>query len=312
MIFIYKLFKLCLFGLNTFYFLLGMLLLIGTACVYLNPNQLNDLIKAEYGGEYMQLLCAAVVIALLLNVVGLVGCTGILAEQCWILFVYFCLLFAIFGSQCVAAVYLYVRSVGYFDEFGERMLMTIRTKYGTSAVHSRALDYMHQTFACCGWQSPRDWLESSYVDPKLAFRTSENVITVSPVAFYKLPHSCCAVNYDLTCVLLHKFHEVGCEGTLRHYYHRLEVYVAWTLACFNLFQLTLLVLSLYLLCMVFFNKRAELARNASSTRCYRRGNEDARSVVEVLDDDEDEEEDFGDRKGGRRYDDKIFMTSFYL
>jgi hypothetical protein len=300
MYWIFKLFKLCLFALNTFYFLFGMLLLIGVACLYLNPNQLNDLIKVEYSAEYMHLLCGVVGFALLLNIVGLVGCTGILNEKCWVLFVYFSLLFGIFGCQFMTAVYLYVQSVNYFAEFRDKILEAIRNKYGTSAVHSRALDYMHYSFKCCGWHSPRDWLESNYIDPKYAFKTNENVITVSPVAFYKIPHSCCVSNYDLTCVLWHKFHDFGCESILKQYYNQLEIYIAWVLAFFNLFQLTLLVLSLYLLCMVFFTKRTEVVSKS-------RRNEENQSVIEVLDDDFDDEYDDEDR-----HDEKIFMTSFYL
>lgn len=176
-------------------------------------------------------------------------------RKSWILFVYFSLLFSIFGLQFTGAVYLYVKSINYFKEFKNRILYAIKYQYGQSAVHSRALDYLHYNFKCCGWNSPKDWIDSNYIDPKYTFKTNENVITVSPSFVYKIPHSCCVNNYDLTCVLMHKFHEIGCESIVKSYYLKIEIYVAWSIAFLNLFQLVLLVLSLYLLCMIFFDKQ---------------------------------------------------------
>jgi hypothetical protein len=293
---LFKLFKISLFTLNTFYFLLGILVLISSACLYVNPNQINELIKIEYGTEYMQLIYGMIGFSLFLNLVGLIGCTGILHEKYWILLIYFSLLFAIFGFQFFAAIYIYMQSVNYFQTFKEKILQAIKFKYGTSAVHSRALDYMHHSFKCCGWNSPKDWFESNYVDPKFVFKTNqENVITIAPTHFYKIPHSCCVNNYDLTCVLMHKFHDIGCESILNAYYNRIEIWIAWLLAILNVFQLVLLVLALYLLCMIFFNQRNfnSSSRKSSSLNVDRN---DLNSI---------EEEDLNDN-------DKIFMTSFYL
>lgn len=303
---LFKVFKLCLFGLNTFYFVFGILLLIGTAFFYLNPNQINDFIKVEYGLDYMHLISFMAIFSLFLNLVGLVGCTGILNEKSWILFVYFCLLFFIFGCQFTGAIYLYVQSVNYFNDFKHKIQNAIKHEYGKSAVHSRTLDYMHYSFKCCGWESPRDWLDSDYIDPKYAFRTSNtnqsDVITISPVSLYKIPHSCCMHNYDLTCVLMHKFHEIGCESILKAYYNQIEMYVAWTLAFFNIFQLFLLVLALYLICMIFFRSQTSWSSDSSSTsvayaRRAERHDSDNESVSSTA---------------SNQDDDKLFMTSFYL
>jgi len=54
---------------------------------------------------------------------------------------------------------------------------------------------------------------------------------------------------------MHKFHEVGCDTIFQNYYRWLEVYIAWIMGLFNLFQLTVLVLALYLICMVFLQKK---------------------------------------------------------
>lgn len=286
---VFKLFKLCLFVFNTFYFLLGLGLLIGSSFLYLNPNQINELIKAEYGKEYLELMYFVIAFSIFLLIVGFIGCTGILSEKSWILFVYFSFLFTIFGLQFTGAVYLYVRSINYFKEFKNRMLHAIKHQYGQSAIHSRALDYLHYNFKCCGWTSPKDWTDSSYIDPKYTFKTNDNVITISPSFVYKIPHSCCVNNYDLTCVLMHKFHEVGCENIVKGYYMKIEIYVAWTIAFLNLFQLILLVLSLYLLCMIFFDKKDE-ADSKSNSNAY-----------ETFDANDDEEDP-----------NHLYMTSYYL
>jgi len=56
---------------------------------------------------------------------------------------------------------------------------------------------------------------------------------------------------------MHKFHEIGCEGLVRNYYNKIEIFIAWSLAVVNLFQLILLVLSLYLLCMIYFDSEPD-------------------------------------------------------
>lgn len=260
-----KLFKLCLFAFNTFYFLIGIGVLIGTAFLYLNPNQINDFIKVEYGNEYLQLVYCLICFATFLILVGFIGCTGILSERNCLLFVYFGLLFGIFCIQFIGAVYLYLKSINYFKGFQNRILSAIKYQYGSSSVHSQAIDYLHYNFKCCGWYSPKDWMDSSYLDPKYMFKTSENVITISPISVYKIPHSCCVNNYDLTCVLMHKYHEVGCEKIVKSYYNQIELYFAWIVAFLNIFQLILLVLSLYLLCMVFFDRKIRNNKFSSSS-----------------------------------------------
>lgn len=213
---IFNLFKVCLFVFNTFYFLLGLGLVIGSTFVYMNPNQLNSLVKLEYGHEYTSLVYAMCAIGIFFILVGFVGCLGILGEKSWLMFVYFCSLFAIFSLQFTCSVYIYLQSVNTFKSVSSRVLRVIREEYGESGVHARALDYLQAEFKCCGWYSPRDWFDSSYVDPKYTLRVQPteltNVITISPAYFYKIPHSCCVNTYDLTCLLMNKFHEVSSAG----------------------------------------------------------------------------------------------------
>ncbi|CAF1052422.1 unnamed protein product [Brachionus calyciflorus] len=172
----------------------------------------------------------------------------------------------------------------------DRIQHLIKYQYGHSGIHSRAMDYMHYNFKCCGWNSPKDWYDSSYIDPKSKFKTDNNVITISPSYIYKIPHSCCVNNYDLTCVLMNKFHEVGCENIVKSYYLKIEIYIAWSIAFLNLFQLILLVLSLYLLCMIFFDRQESdrASSKDSDSHTY--------EAFDRMDEDNDQ----------------LFMTSYYL
>lgn len=205
-------FKVSLFAFNTFFFLLGLGLVIGSTFVYLNPNQLNSLVKLEYGREYTQIVYAINAVGIFFIFIGFIGCLGILGEKSWLLLVYFCSLFTIFSLQFICSVYIYTQSGNSFKSISARIMRVIREEYGESGVHARALDYLQAEFKCCGWYSPRDWFESSYVDPKYTLRVQphdiSNVITLSPAYLYKIPHSCCVDTYDLTCLLMNKFHEV--------------------------------------------------------------------------------------------------------
>ena len=265
--YVYKFFKICLFVFNTFYFLIGIGMILIAAFLYFSPNQLNELIKADFGMQYMNLIYFLMIFGIFLIFVGFVGCTGILSEKGLILFSYFTLLFIIFALQFSGAVYFYIKSVDYFKLFQGKVLQAIKSQYANSPVHTRALDFMHYNYKCCGWNSPRDWINSSYIDPKYAFKSNEqlpaNLNINSPynsIIVYKIPHSCCVSNYDLTCVIMHKFHEVGCENIIKNYYKQIEIYVAWAMASLNIFQLLLLVLSLYLICILFFEKKPSFKR----------------------------------------------------
>lgn len=54
---------------------------------------------------------------------------------------------------------------------------------------------------------------------------------------------------------MHKFHEVGCHNMIQIFYNRGEIIVAWILVMLNIFQLLLLILALYLICIIFIEKR---------------------------------------------------------
>lgn len=209
---IFNFFKISLFVFNTFYFLIGLGLVIGSAFVYLNPNQLNSLVKLEYGREYTNIVYAISFVGIFFIFVGFIGCLGIIGEKSWLIFIYFCSLFSIFSFQFLSSVYIYTQSGNAFKSISMKVLRVVREEYSESGVHSRALDYLQAEFKCCGWHSPRDWFESNYVDPKYTLRVRPNdvanVITISPSYLYKIPHSCCASTYDLTCLLMNKFHEV--------------------------------------------------------------------------------------------------------
>lgn len=135
---------------------------------------------------------------------------------------------------------------------------------------------------------------------------------------------------------------------VKYVYQTTELYIAWTLAFLNMFQLVILVLTLYVLCMMFYgnesskeepnrhyyidennisnkledaiNREQRRRRRRASrrpTRCIRklfcigksrRVNEQSESDEDVYEDDYDE---FNDANRYRERD-QIYMTSYYL
>ena len=280
---IFKLFKLSLFICNTFYFFIGIGLLITATFIYLNPNQINELVKAEYQSQYLDVIHLMVFFSVFLMMVGFIGCTGILNDKCWILFVYFAFLFTIFGLQFTGAIYIYLKSSGFFKDFSAKIKNVIKFKYGSSVVHSQAIDYLHINFKCCGWSSPKDWRDSSYLDMNYTHDIQDTVITKYPNFVYKIPNSCCVDNYDFRCVSLHKFHEVGCENIVSGYYNKIESNAAWIFVFLFLFQLILLVLSLYLMFILLITNRtsgkSESSNNTDESNARDESQDDERMYI---------------------------------
>ncbi len=282
---IYKLFKTGLFICNTFYFLIGIGLLITAAFIYINPSQINEFVKSEYQTQYLEFIYLLVFVSVFLILVGFIGCTGILNDKCWILFIYFIFLFIIFGFQFTGAIFIYLKSSNYFKDFGNRIKNAIKFKYGTSTVHTQVLDFLHSKFKCCGWISPKDWQDSTYFETNFLNTAKENVITHSPDFLFKIPNSCCVNSCHLTRVSIQNFHEVGCENIVTNHYNKFESYLAWIFVLLFLFQLILLVLALYLMFIL-------LITNRKSSKS------DSKEDENNLDENQDDE--------------RMYITSYYL
>jgi len=120
---------------------------------------------------------------------------------------------------------------------------------------------------------------------------------------------------------------VGCERIVKYMYQTAELYVAWTLAFLNMFQLVILVLTLYVLCMMFydndenstdemgpyeeekFNEDSKKRRNSSNWLMRVFCMAKSRSFDESDDEDAQDGEDHYNRYRER---DQIYMTSYYL
>ena len=275
--FVLKFFEIFLFVINTFYFLIAIGFIVAALILYFNTNDLNELIKEDFGRAYSTLINSLLVYGLFLLFVGFIGCAGILSENKWILFVYFSLLFLVFLIQFGSAILLHILSVDYFNLFQESIVKAIKSQYGISPVHTKALNYMHYEFKCCGWTAPSDWEHSDYIDPKHAFKSNEqqplNLYTVSPynsMMPYKIPHTCCVTNYDLTCIIMHKFHEIGCKNMLKSYYNEIELKIVFMMILLNLFQLIILVMVLYLISIIFFDKKNDTYSNQEMIEMYQK------------------------------------------
>lgn len=106
--YLYKFFRICLFVLNTMYFLISIGFIITALFLYFSSNQMNEFLKVDDAGLYIKIIYFLLLFGLFLMFVGFFGCIAILSEQSWILTIYFSMLFLIFALQFSGAIYLYV------------------------------------------------------------------------------------------------------------------------------------------------------------------------------------------------------------
>lgn len=245
--FIFKCFQTVLIILNTFYFLNGIALCLLSFLLYMNTHYLNDLLKDYFHDEYYQLLYGLIIFGFILIAVGLLGFLGIVNENVCLVFLYFILLFIIFIIKFLICIVFYSSNTKILNTLLDKLKQTIKIHYGQSVLHTKAIDYLHSRLNCCGIQSPNDWFDSLYTDQNV-------LITYNNKNLAKIPQSCClSMEYD--CLAKRKFYEVGCETGLRVYYRRFEFYTIWILALATILQLTLLILTLYSLCILMVEKR---------------------------------------------------------
>lgn len=118
--------------------------------------------------------------------------------------------------------------------------------------------------------------------------------------------------------------KIGCERIVRYIYQTAELYVAWTLAFLNMFQLIILVLALYVLCMVFYDQKPNQIED-DETSPYKFCEEPERKCwlkrhlarycwcsdhKKRCDDGEEDER--GEEFARYRDRDQVYMTSYYL
>lgn len=112
---IFKFFKAALFVSNAMYFLISLAFIMLAVFLHFNPNQVNEMIKEDFGDPYIKLVYFLLLFGFFLFFVGFFGCIGIVTERTWILTVYFGILFAIFTLQFSGAIYLYILGKYYFN-----------------------------------------------------------------------------------------------------------------------------------------------------------------------------------------------------
>lgn len=108
---IFKFFKAALFVSNAMYFLISLAFIMLAVFLHFNPNQVNEMIKEDFGDLYIKLVYFLLLFGFFLFFVGFLGCIGIVTERTWILTVYFGILFAIFTLQFSGAIYLYILGI---------------------------------------------------------------------------------------------------------------------------------------------------------------------------------------------------------
>ena len=248
--FVYKLFQITLLIFNVFYFLIGLASILSVIAFNVNSNALHELIKELYSIKYKKFIFCLIFYGFTLLTTGLLACYGILRKSKSLLIIYFILLFLIFVFQFISCLIVYLDSNDFINDFLTELNRLMITEYKKNA---NAINYIQQNFKCCGIKSPSDWLQSNYVNP--TYYQSNKLGKIEP---YRIPQSCCDNEFEFNCVLMNKYHEVGCETRIKFYFKGIESYFIWALSFMTILQLILLLLTLYLVCLSLINNKRNI------------------------------------------------------
>nr|KAG5687552.1 hypothetical protein BaRGS_023108 [Batillaria attramentaria] len=99
-------------------------------------------------------------VAVLMFLIGLLGCIAVCKENKILLSTYFCLILLVFLGEVVAGVlgYAYRSEV---EDTVSTGLMDAVNNYNDS-VMAEQMDFVQQELKCCGVNNASDWLESTY------------------------------------------------------------------------------------------------------------------------------------------------------
>ncbi|XP_058026936.1 tetraspanin-36-like [Ahaetulla prasina] len=144
-----------------------------------------------------------IAVAVVMMVIGIVGCCATLRESKIGLGVFFVIILLIFTAEMAAFVLGFVYKGKIIAEFHDSMSKAFAAYDGKSE-HSRSVDYLQQQLQCCGIQNYTDWIGTQW------FNTIGN---------HSLPQSCCkqgSAFKNCTGQLSekHLFNTQGCEKTM--------------------------------------------------------------------------------------------------
>ncbi|CAN7938827.1 unnamed protein product [Ixodes hexagonus] len=169
--------KLLLMTFNVIFGVMGMVLLI--LGVWMNASLYHFLrLSADYN-KHMPLVFIAT--GIIVVVVSILACIGTAKGQSPILYIFGVVLILVFLAELTAGIvgYVYIRQV---KEGINRGMNSSMAHYGAGGISDETVDFVQNTFGCCGLMSAEDWLVTKYYEGSKHF-----------------PKSCCsATNVDCT------------------------------------------------------------------------------------------------------------------
>ncbi|KAI2808605.1 hypothetical protein BLOT_006550 [Blomia tropicalis] len=176
---------------NFFFWLLGVLILGGSAYlwwdsqIYLDLNELS-----EY---YMTPFVAFLILGAVMTVVGFLGCCGAIRESSCILSLYFlfCMTMCI---VCGASLYWANMNEDMVrDRIKRDMSKLIKVNYGSGKTNATELlvDRIQHDFICCGIVGPEDWIHSHYNNMNSSAFERGISAHLPEQGTYRIPTSCC-------------------------------------------------------------------------------------------------------------------------
>ncbi|XP_023692494.1 tetraspanin 36 [Paramormyrops kingsleyae] len=159
----------------------------GAALTYVGVSVIKSYNNYEhfFEDQYTFIPAAIIVaIAVLMFIVGFVGCFATLTESCFGLGFFLLVLLVFFAGEITALVFGFIYRGKIKDDL-EHTMTGVFQKYDGQNSETRAVDYLQTQLHCCGAKNYTDWRNTTW------FSTNHTV-----------PLSCCAT------------HNSGCTGRL--------------------------------------------------------------------------------------------------
>uniref|UniRef100_H2YXJ1 Uncharacterized protein n=1 Tax=Ciona savignyi TaxID=51511 RepID=H2YXJ1_CIOSA len=179
--------KICLITINVICLICGLAMFVGGLLLQLNPTVKQILSGVATAASQSQLAIIAVVLIALgafVTFVAFVGCCGAVSESRCLLSMYFISLLVLLLAQIgIAIAALVIGAQGFTDIIDQHFGILVRG-YGTDVASQGVVDSVQQTFSCCGYNGPGDYINYNPAVPTMVppvNATTPNANNTAPV-----------------------------------------------------------------------------------------------------------------------------------
>ncbi|MFH4975471.1 hypothetical protein AB6A40_002180 [Gnathostoma spinigerum] len=255
------------FLLNLFFWLAGLGLLALGLWLRFDPT-VTDLITLRGGSQNFALICYLLIIAgAIMGIIGFLGCCGAWRMRQAMLVAFFLILVIVFCLELACAVIAYTHQETIRRYIDQSMYDTIQEYYALNPEYASVLDRIQTGFKCCGVNSYKDWLYSSW-GRDIVGRAE---LGIGSSSIGKVPRSCCneeglrdypvncGVSFDKVELWTYEpfLHTKGCsEALYSAIYTNLDIIIAICVAIGAL-QLIGMFLSMLLCCWINKDDRSK-------------------------------------------------------